>query len=194
MSPIEIVAYRSHWAAEFTEIGRRLRESLGDQAQAIWHIGSTSVPGLRAKDVIDVQVRVASLDLDEDFKAALAAADLPFRPDGPRRDHLPVGEEDRPGDWDKAMAGARPRERRVHVHLRVAGRPNERYPLLFRDYLRVMPSVAGAYGVIKANLAALHPNDVDAYYEIKEPVCDLIMGSADSWAQRSGWDLPPTDA
>ena len=59
---IEIVPYQDRWPGEFAAIGRRLRSALGDAALRIDHIGSTAVPGLAAKDVIDVQVSVLDLD------------------------------------------------------------------------------------------------------------------------------------
>lgn len=68
-----------------------------------------------------------------------------------------------------------------------AGRANWRYALLFRDYLRHSPDTAAAYAQIKVALARLVPDDVDAYYDVKDPVCDLIMDAAESWAARASW-------
>ncbi|GAV15106.1 GrpB family protein [Paenibacillus sp. NAIST15-1] len=59
---IEIMPYHSSWKSEFLEIGRRIREALGDAAARIYHIGSTSVEGLAAKPIIDIQVSVRSWD------------------------------------------------------------------------------------------------------------------------------------
>ena len=82
-------------------------------------------------------------------------------------DHLHVGAVDRSGDWAKSMAGQRPGESRVHIHIRVVGRSNQRYPLLFRDFLRAEPAVSGTYCLIKTELAARHGEDVDPYYAVK---------------------------
>lgn len=194
MALIEIVEYRCSWPEEFAEIGGRLRRSLGRRALRINHIGSTSVPGLAAKDVIDLQVSVASLKMDHEMERAFERAGFPLRPAGPTRDHLPPGVVDRPGDWDKLMAGPSPGRRRVHVHIRVAGAPNETYALLFRDYLRATPASAATYGLIKAALAESHADDVDAYYAVKDPVCDLIMAAAQAWAEKAAWELPESDA
>jgi GrpB-like predicted nucleotidyltransferase (UPF0157 family) len=143
MASIEISPYRTDWPNEFARIGGALRRGLGERALAIHHVGSTSVPDLAAKDVIDVQVSLDSLELDQDIRTAFAEAGFPVRTAGPSRDHLPLGAGDLPEDWAKAMAGQRSGERRVHVHIRVAGRPNQRYPLLFRDYLRADPAAKG---------------------------------------------------
>jgi GrpB-like predicted nucleotidyltransferase (UPF0157 family) len=194
MAPIEIVPYRPGWPSEFTRIGATLRSCLGKWALAIHHIGSTAVPGLAAKDVIDLQVTVTNLDIDQPVRDAFDEAGFPLRPGDPARDHVPRGAADRPGDWAKAMAGHRPGQRRVHIHIRAVGRPNQRYPLLFRDYLRSAPSASDTYSLIKTELAARHRDDVDAYYAVKDPVCDLIISAAEGWAQRVAWSIPATDA
>jgi GrpB-like predicted nucleotidyltransferase (UPF0157 family) len=190
---IEILSPQSRWPAEFAEIGARLRGSLGPLALSINHIGSTSVPGLDAKDVIDIQISVASLDPVGPLEAAIEAAGYRLR-DGAWSDHVPEGDDPDPRQWAKRYGGAREGERRTHIHIRVGGRRNQRYALLFRDYLRATPAAATTYGLIKRELAARHADDVDAYYAVKDPVCDLIMAAAESWALTSGWTLPISDA
>jgi len=191
---IEIVEYRPAWAEEFAVIGSRLRAALGGRALRVDHIGSTSVPGLAAKDVIDVQVSVASLDLDLDEEVRLAFEHLGLSLNaGVASDHVPSGARGAMEDWAKRMASEQPGGRRTHVHFRVSGKPNERYPLLFRDYLRASRSAADSYGTIKRALAARHADDVDAYYAVKDPVCDLIVHAAELFAAATGWRLPPSD-
>ena len=75
----------------------------------------------------------------------------------------------------------------------MAGNANQRYALLFRDYLRAHPSTAEAYGSLKRGLAAVAP-DVDAYSDLKDPACDLIYLAAEDWAAATGWDPGPSDA
>ena len=101
---VTIVPNDENWPAEFDQIGTSLRRALGDRAVRIDHIGSTAVPGLPAKDIIDVQVTVAA-----------------------------------------------------------------------------------------AALARLHPDDQDAYYDVKDPVCDLIIDAAEHWATMTGYVLEPSD-
>lgn len=194
MASIEIVEYQPRWVEEFTRIGAALRRELGAWARSIHHIGSTSVPGLAAKDLIDVQVSVAQLEISDEIRSAFDAAGFPIPPDAPNRDHVPSGLDDSPDNWAKAMARQRPGKRRVNVHVRAVGRPNQRYPLLFRDYLRVNTGAAATYGLIKRELAKLHPEDMDAYYDVKDPVCDLIMAAAEQWAHQHHWVSPATDA
>jgi GrpB-like predicted nucleotidyltransferase (UPF0157 family) len=78
--------------------------------------------------------------------------------------------------------------RRVNLHVRVADRANQRYALLFRDYLRSHPDTAAAYGEFKRRAAALLPTESIAdYSDLKDPVCDLIYLPAEEWAARTGW-------
>ena len=70
---------------------------------------------------------------------------------------------------------------------RKAGNPNQRYALLFRDYLRAHPNSAATIALIKQQLAHYHADDVDAYYNIKDPVYDLIWDAAQAWAEQSDW-------
>lgn len=189
--PIAIVSYDERWPDEFRRIGAALRAALGDLALRIDHIGSTAVPGLAAKDVIDVQVTVRSLDPGP-IAAALAGAGYTLR-DGIIGDHVPPGRDDDPAEWRKLYAQPPAGQRRTHLHVRQAGRANQRYALLFRDYLRATPPVAAAYRQVKEALARLHPEDVDAYYDVKDPVCDIIIDGAERWALDTGYVPGPSD-
>jgi GrpB-like predicted nucleotidyltransferase (UPF0157 family) len=193
MPEIEIIDYQSRWVAEFEQIAAVLRRTFGPLALAINHIGSTSAPGLAAKDVIDLQVTVAALDPAADLQAAVEAAGYGMWP-SIGADHVPVGADPTPSLWRKRYAKELEGQRRTHIHIRVLGLPNQRYPLLFRDYLRANPAAAGTYALIKRELAARHADDIDAYYAVKDPVCDLILDAAELWAARTGWRLPQSDA
>jgi len=83
--------------------------------------------------------------------------------------------------------------RRVNVHVRVMGRGNQRYPLLFRDYLRSHPHSAQAYATLKKDLALLLPDDIDRYADVKDAACDLIYLAAEDWAQTIGWNAGRSD-
>ncbi|HEU5229365.1 MAG TPA: GrpB family protein [Ktedonobacteraceae bacterium] len=182
---IEIVAYNERWPVEFQRISAPLREALGELALRIDHIGSTSVPGLAAKDIIDVQVTVAALDAAS-IARALAPLGYTLREDI-TDDHVPPGRNDSAQAWQKLYFRAPAEQRPTHLHVRQAGRANQRYALLFRDYLRADPHVARAYEQIKLALARLHPEDIEAYYDIKDPACDLIMAAAERWAAQTNY-------
>ena len=77
--------------------------------------------------------------------------------------------------------------------VRAAGRANQRYPLLFRDYLRAHPASAAAYAELKRRLAA-NLRDLATYPDVKDPACDLIMVAAEEWARQTHWELGSSDA
>lgn len=189
--PIEILPYDARWPEEFQRIGTPLRRALGIAALRIDHIGSTAVPDLPAKDVIDIQITIAALD-----RASVAAALAPLGYtvwEGIARDHIPPGRNDAPNEWRKLYFHAPEGQRRTHLHVRQAGRANQRYALLFRDYLRAAPATAASYARIKEALAHLHPDDEDAYYQVKDPVCDVIIEAAERWAAGMGYTQGPSD-
>ncbi len=189
---IRIVPYDPRWPGEFEVIGRALRSNLGALALRIDHIGSTSVPGLAAKDIIDIQVTVQTLDA-----AAISGplSELEYTMvEGIVRDHVPPGGPMADEEWQKVYFRPPAGQRRTHLHVRQQGRANQRYPLLFRDCLRPNPGTAEAYRQIKEALARQDPDDGDAYYDVKDPVCDIIMDVARAWANESGYHLGPSDA
>ena len=190
MDPVVIVPYRESWAAEFNALSARLQMALGPRALRIEHVGSTSVAGLAAKDVIDVQVSVSALD--EHVSQSLAS--VGFRPElSITGDHVPPGAAGSSEQWRKMFFIEGAGERRANVHVRAAGRLNERYALLFRDYLRGHPSVAEAYAELKRRLSAslARPDD---YADVKDPAVDLIYLAAEQWAATTGWTLVPLPA
>jgi GrpB-like predicted nucleotidyltransferase (UPF0157 family) len=189
---IEILEYQPRWPEEFRVIGSRLREALGDAALRIDHIGSTSVAGLAAKDVIDVQVTVADLE-HPGVRPALEGMGLTWR-ENVTGDHLPPGISLPAGELEKRYAQARAPQRGAHVHVRVEGRFNQRYALLCRDYLRAHPGTRDAYAEVKRQLARYFPNDVEAYYDIKDPAFDLFMSGAWEWAEFTNWQVGASDA
>lgn len=191
---IEIVPYQARWADEFREVAAPLRAALGGLALRIDHIGSTAVPGLAAKDVLDLQITVAALEPVAALAAALdAAGGYRLRADI-LGDHRPAGDAHADEHWQKRYfrepAGGRP----THIHVRVEGHANQRYALLFRDFLRADPLAMGGYAAAKRALAALHPDDAGAYYAVKDPICDVVMAGAEVWARATGWRPGPSDA
>jgi GrpB-like predicted nucleotidyltransferase (UPF0157 family) len=139
---IEIVPYDPSWPSAFEAEAADLREVLGDLARSIQHVGSTAVPGLAAKPVIDIQISVRSLQPMRQYKKPLAALGYSY---------VPLGEFDlvypyfeKPSAWPHTH----------HVHLCIVGSEQERTHLAFRDYLRIHPQVAQRYVELKRKLAA----------------------------------------
>jgi GrpB-like predicted nucleotidyltransferase (UPF0157 family) len=181
---IIIKSYNPNWPKEFDVIQAVLKNILGDLALRIDHIGSTSVPGLGAKDVIDIQVTVEEL-LPAIEERLIHAGYQSFG--GLRSDHVPCGENPNPELWTKFFFNEIKGQRKAHVHVRKLGHPNQKYPLLFRDYLRAHPKSAGSIELIKREVAKRHSDDVETYYDIKDPVYDLIWEAALEWAHYIHW-------
>jgi GrpB-like predicted nucleotidyltransferase (UPF0157 family) len=122
---VEIISYKTSWPSEFHKIASVLRQRLDNLALRIDHIGSTSVPGLAAKDIIDIQITVAALGAE----LLAAMTDLGYtRPEGIWRDHPPAGLDQTEYQWEKWFFRIPPGQRPTHTHVRVLGRANQRYP------------------------------------------------------------------
>lgn len=182
---IIIHPYQPSWPQEFETLKISLSVILGPLALTIDHIGSTSVPGLGAKDVIDIQITVQALT--NHIPEKLMAAGYHFR-QSITHDHVPLGATNSSHLWEKQLFQSPPQQRRANIHVRVNGNPNQQYALLFRDYLRTHPNSAKSIERIKRELAKHHGHDVETYYDIKDPVYDLIWAAALDWARAHGDD------
>jgi len=167
-----------------------LRAQLGTDVLRAAHIGSTSIPGMAAKDVLDLQLSVGSLAVCDGGAwdhtlSGLGLVRTPYE-----QDHVPAGSGDLPERWTKRLWSRRgyPGGDDVNLHVRVAGSPNERLALLFRDWFRAHPAAVPGYAQFKRVLAANTP-DIGVYADVKDPVVDLIIGLAEEWATATGW--PP---
>jgi GrpB-like predicted nucleotidyltransferase (UPF0157 family) len=178
--PITVLPYDPVWPELFHRLGAQLREALGGVALRIDHIGSTAVPGLAAKPIVDVQISVERLEPVEPFRSPLVAAGSVYR----------VANTER----TKRYLREPPGPRRTHVHVRRAGSFSEQFALLFRDFLRADPAAALDYGQGKMVLAARFPHDRRGYLDAKLPIVWEVLRRADQWAQRTGWEPGPSDA
>lgn len=180
-----------HWGSQATRLAERLTAAAPDEILAVDHIGSTSVPGLAAKDVIDLQVAVADLDTADRIAPLLAAAGFPAVPHVHQDTPKPSHPESR--DWQKRFHANADPGRAVNLHVRVAGSPGWHYALLFRDWLRAEPSAVALYEAHKRELAGLHAGDkgTSAYADAKEPwFTDVAWPLMEEWANRTGWRPP----
>ena len=191
MPSVTIVEYKASWRAEFEVIAADLGAVLGSTAVRIDHIGSTAVPMLAAKDIIDVQVTVPRLE--SGLAEVLQAAGFTTHKEVARQDHLPPGFKPRADDWAKFFFMQRLGARRSNIHVRQVGKPNQRYPLLVRDFLRSEPQIAQAYSEVKRRLATALA-DPGTYPEVKDPVADIVYLAAERWAQTNDWDLAEPSA
>jgi dephospho-CoA kinase len=182
-APVTVVGYRPSWPAEFDRLAGTLRGALDGLPAVIDHVGSTSVPGLPAKDCVDVQVRVPVIDEDEHV-ARFAAIGFRCRPEPWNRRETSGGHE-----CAKLVFAPPAGARSCNVHLRENGAANARYALLFRDYLRADEPARRAWGAFKQRLAASVP-DLPDYGQIKAPATEILMAAAEQWAAATHWTVP----
>lgn len=187
---IQIIPYNPNWPVFFQSIAANLRRALGERALRIDHIGSTSVPGLAAKARIDIQVTVTALS--EDIRTALLGLGYVQWRDL-IHDHIPPGSTTAEKEWEKWLFTNREDNPSANIHIRINGRANQRYPLLFRDYLRTHPATAQAYAELKTRLAS-NLADPKSYPDVKDPAVDLIYLAAEEWAAIVEWKPGPSDA
>jgi GrpB-like predicted nucleotidyltransferase (UPF0157 family) len=172
-APVEIVEYNPQWAAEFLHEQRLVSESLHR-----WlvgppeHIGSTAVPGLAAKPIVDIMAPVASLEASVDCIVAAGAIGYLHYPYKPQVMHW----------FCKPSAEVRTH----HLHLVPLNSRLWRERLAFRDALRTHEALRAEYRELKLHLAAVHRHDREAYTDAKAPfvrhVLGLVLGTDDSTA------------
>jgi GrpB-like predicted nucleotidyltransferase (UPF0157 family) len=178
--PIRVILYDPAWAAMFARQAAELRHALGAVALRIDHIGSTAIPQLTAKPVIDVQISVADFEPLDAYRVPLERLGYVFRADNPER--------------TKRYFREPPGRRRTHIHVRRAGSFSEQFALLFRDFMRVRADVAAEYADLKIKLAERYSEARTAYTDAKGPFIWSVIAQADAWAQRIGWMPGPSDA
>ena len=165
-SAVEIVSHRPEWAERFLLERAKIAHALS-HAIAIEHVGSTSVPGLGAKPIVDIQVAVDGLDEARDIPP-LEAAGYVLRVREPN--HLMM----------------RTPERDVHVHF-WADEPELDRHLLFRDWLRINEPDRKRYEAVKRELATHTWRDMNDYADAKSEVIRNITARAEAWAAANGW-------
>jgi GrpB-like predicted nucleotidyltransferase (UPF0157 family) len=170
--PIEIVDYDPAWPARFEAMRARLAQALGPVAVRIDHVGSTAVPGLAAKPVIDIQVSVPDVADVAAFKDAIEEQGFASRMVEPGHHYF------------RPPPGV-PRDYQVHVC--TVGSDWEWRHLLFRDFLRADPETRAGYEALKRDLATRFTHDRIGYTDAKSPFIEAAVERAQEWARTTGW-------
>jgi GrpB-like predicted nucleotidyltransferase (UPF0157 family)/tRNA(Arg) A34 adenosine deaminase TadA len=172
---VEVVPYDPAWPGRFAAERGRIIMALGTTATRVEHIGSTSVPGLAAKPVIDINVSVEDVDNHAAFVPPLTDAGYELRVSEPG--HVMFRTPDRD----------------VHIHVCDSGSAWERRHPLFRDWLRESGPQSiddrEAYGELKLSLSGRTWEDMAVYNDRKGPLIAEIMARAERWAEATGWHL-----
>jgi dephospho-CoA kinase len=191
--PPVIVEPDPGWPAEAARLACRIMLAVGSSALGVDHIGSTSVPGLAAKDVLDLQLRVVSLAAADAVADALAGAGFPRR-GGEWWDTGHDFEGGHTGErWEKRLHNAADPGRPVNLHVRVEGSPGAVLALAFRDWLTADVRVRNRYEMTKRELAAEHSADAAtaAYADAKEPWFAAALPELAAWMSATGWVATP---
>lgn len=174
--PIELTPYDWGWPAQFEAWKQKLLAALPVPPRRIEHVGSTSVPGLPAKPVVDIQVSVDDPNDEAGYVPAIESAGVQLR------------NRDSEHRYFRPFTGS---PRNVHVHVCEAGSEWERRHILFRDYLRSSQEARQEYLLAKVSAAARWRDDRIAYTEAKGETIRRLAAAADEWARQAGWRLPP---
>ncbi len=164
-TPVEIVPYDPSWPARFEAERRALVALFAPSNFTIEHIGSTSVPGLGAKPIIDIMLGCERVAAFEPLIPALERAGWLY---------LPVFEVEFPERRFLAKPQTLPRQ--VHLHAVSLDTPFWSRHLLFRDRLRVDPQVASSYEELKIELAERFRGDRDGYSRAKSEFIESVLG------------------
>jgi dephospho-CoA kinase len=180
---LAVVAYDRRWPGDFAALARRIQGALGPAAVRVSHAGSTSVPGLAAKDCIDVQVEVQALN-EELIAGCLGKIGFRMRPEP--WNHV----EATPGGPCPKLVFAPPEgERASNIHVLQAASEAARRKLLFRDFLRAHDTARDAWSGFKQHLAAM-TTDIYQYGQAKAGPTEILMMAAESWARHTQWAPP----
>jgi GrpB-like predicted nucleotidyltransferase (UPF0157 family) len=163
---VTIVPYDARWAGLFEEAAGALEEVLGPAVLGIHHVGSTSVPGLCAKPILDILVSIPSFEHGIELVPALSGLNYEFRPDEETLDrHY----------FRRRLGGIRTH----HLSLAEPASHHHRATLAFRDALRANPKLANEYGVLKLHLARRFPRDRQAYIEGKTAFIARVLSASE---------------
>ena len=160
---IVVADYDDAWPGRFEVLAEKVRRALGPRARCLEHIGSTSVPGLAAKPIIDMLLIVDDVRDEAEFVAPLEVAGFELRVREP--DHRMF----------------RTPQRDMHLHVYASGRAEARDYLDLRDWLRVSSDDRTLYATAKRRLAQKRWNDMNDYADAKTDVVHEILARARTW-------------
>ncbi len=162
--------YDPDWVGMFQQEAAMLSKIFGKELITIYHIGSTAVPNLKAKPIIDMMPVVEDIDKVDQYNDAMIALG-----------YEPMGEFGIPGRRYFRKGGSK----RTHqVHIFQVGSKDITRHLAFRDYLLVHPEKAKEYGELKAVLAQQHPDDIEAYSDGKDDFVKNTEKAALAWYKK----------
>ena len=159
---VVVLPYDEHWKQDFLKIKTELADALGQLAIEIEHVGSTSVQGLSAKPIIDIDVVIQDYSVLEDVVSSLGK--IGYRHEG----NLGiVGREAFKYDGKEHL-------KKHHLYVCPKDSPELRRHIAFRDFLRTHPEAVREYSRIKEEGAKQYPDDIERYIEHKSPFIEKV--------------------
>ena len=165
---VEVVPHSPGWAAAFRAEADRLRTVLGDEVVAVHHVGSTAIPGISAKPIIDILLAVREVERLDERGSEMAGLGYEAR-----------GEFGLPGR--RFFAKDTDGQRTHQIHAYATGNPELERHLAFRDYMISHPEDARAYGRLKEELARRFPTDIVGYMDGKDAFIKEMERKALAW-------------
>ncbi len=177
---VELVPHNPEWSQLAEEEAKRILEQLSVPVIGVYHIGSTSIPGIKAKPILDFVIEVE--DLDDIIRSTEMLGELGY---------ISKGEYGIPGRqfFTKDTDG----ERSHHLHVFQQGHPDIERHLVFRDFLRANPEAAHKYEIIKEKLAKRFPKESGNYTEAKSDFILSMDEVARYWLEQNGFQNKPPD-
>ena len=168
---VKLVPHTPEWARLFAEEKARLEAAIGLHVLDIQHVGSTSIPGMAAKPIIDIGIAVTDFDEARVCVPSIERLGYTYRGEHgiPRRHYFVKGDP-----------------RTHHLHMNEIHGQDWENQVLFRDYLIAHPALTAEYAALKRALAAQHPSDRGAYQDGKDPFIKRVLALARSAAGDSG--------
>jgi len=171
MRLIEVVPYDPRWRVLFERVAGELVEVFGEEIVAIHHVGSTAIPNISAKPIIDVLVEVRSIERIDEFNPEMA-----------ERGYLPKGEFGIRGR--RFFIKGDEEQRTHHIHVFQTGNPELERHIAFRDYMIAHPEEAKAYSRLKQELVRRFPHDIEGYMAGKDEFIKKIERKAQVWKNK----------
>jgi len=177
---VALVPHNPEWSQLAEEEAKRILEQLSIPVIGVYHIGSTSIPGIKAKPILDFVIEVE--DLDDIIRSTEMLGELGY---------ISKGEYGIPGR--QFFTKDTDRERSHHLHVFQQGHPDIERHLVFRDFLRANPEAAHEYEIIKEKLAKRFPKESGSYTEAKSDFILSMDEVARYWLEKNGFQNKPPD-
>ncbi|MDP2860788.1 MAG: GrpB family protein [bacterium] len=168
---VKLVPHNPKWSELFEQEKQLLKNTFGDIIIAIEHIGSTAIPGIPTKPIIDMDIGVESLEVARNMKEKFEKLGYEHRPFVPGH----IKEESK---WQELYVKGPEAKRTHHAHITVYGNSHWKNDLLFRDYLRKNSARAKQYAELKQELAEKYADDRETYTKNKEQLINDTLETA----------------